>query len=750
MLNISPGPSIELKNQHTIEFVDVKDLWFAFRRRLGIFLLVSSLVFLVVLFSGMKTVPLYTSTTSVMMDFREKAPSDLTSAVSGLLPDAVVVDTEVEAIKSRVLAEKVVEKYNLVTDKEFNGLLREKSSFSKYVGELKSNIKSIFSKNDEVVASLPPELVEERVVSATLSRLGVRRKGLTYVIDISFKSEDPQKAAAISNAFANQYLTEQLDAKFDATSRVNGWLNDRLDELRRDLRNAENAVEIYRAETGLVSAEGTSLTEQQISDINAQLIIQRAELSESTARLNSVRSQISQGVGADNIAEVLNSTVIRDLRREQTLIGGRRAELSTRYGERHPEIAKVMQELSDIDRQLNNEIDRIVSNLQTENKIDRERVNSLESSLFGLKRELDTNNKSYVRLRELEREADGYKNLYNNFLEQFKLSDGQTDIIDADARVVSKGIVPTNPTSPKIKFVFLMASILGMLLGLIAIIAAELFDNGLATPKEVEQEVSVPFLTFIPQLGGGVLGFIKRIFRFHKKPEDYILEKPFSSFAESYRTVRTAIQLNEFDKKGKPLQLVAIVSPGPGDGKTTSALCLARLSAISGSKVIVIDCDTRRRGLTLSVNLESAKDFSDYLLSTDSDLDLYIEKDTKSGADILSLRGGKISLQDLFGTKRFLDTIEYLRKHYELIILDTPPILPVAQTRILANLADGVIISTRWRKTKIESVVLARKILIDARANVIGLIMTQAKIYQKYAMGNYAYNYKAYSSYYRN
>ena len=184
MLNISPGPSIELKNQHTIEFVDVKDLWFAFRRRLGIFLLVSSLVFLVVLFSGMKTVPLYTSTTSVMMDFREKAPSDLTSALSGLLPDAVVVDTEVEAIKSRVLAEKVVEKYNLVTDKEFNGLLREKSSFSKYVGELKSNIKSIFSKNDEVVASLPPELVEERVVSATLSRLGVRRKGLTYVIDI--------------------------------------------------------------------------------------------------------------------------------------------------------------------------------------------------------------------------------------------------------------------------------------------------------------------------------------------------------------------------------------------------------------------------------------------------------------------------------------------------------------------------------------------------------------------------------------
>jgi len=517
---------------------------------------------------------------------------------------------------------------------------------------------------------------------------------------------------------------------------------------RTDVRQAENAVEAYRAKTGLLSAEGSSLTEQQISDINAQLIVQRAEYSESSARLNSVRSQIAQGASADSIAEVLSSTVITDLRREQAQIAGRKAELSTRYGARHPEISKVDQELADIDRLLNREISRIVSSLETETEIDRQRVVSLEDALSDMKGQLDGNNRSLVRLRELEREAQGSRNLYNNFLERFKMRDGQDGIIEADARIVSKATLPFSQSSPKLKFNLLLAFVLGSLLGMAAVVAAEIFDNGLASAKEVENDIGVPFLAFVPKVNAGFRGTLRRLFRMAEKPHDYIVDKPFSSYAESYRTVRTSIQLAKVN--GKSLQLIAFVSPNSGDGKTTSALSLARLSSMSGSKTIVIDCDTRRRGLSQSVIAKHQHDFASFLQSEDNELGEYIERDNLTETDLITLSMGTSSPRDLFGSKKFLDVLNVLRETYDLIVLDTPPVLPVAETRILANLADGVILTTRWRRTSKDAVIHAYQILDDARANVLGLIMTQAKMNQRYALGTYAFDHSAYRKYYAN
>ena len=730
------------------DFVDLRDILMAFRRRLSLFVTVFGLVTFAVIYATLTATPQYTAMASVMMDFRDKAQPDFTSVLSGLAPDASLVDTEVESIRSRILAEKVVRSLDLATDPEFNGTLREVKGFAKTRAKIRNSIRDIAGLEEPPTKEIPKDVIEDGVVSAVLSNLGVGRKGLTYVIDVTFKSENPEKAALISNAFAQQYLTEQLDAKFDATSRVNNWLTERLNTLRSDLRESENAVEAYRTRTGLLSAEGTSLTEQQISDINAQLIVQRSELSESTARLGSVRDQIARGASADSISEVLSSAVISDLRREQAQITGRMAELSTRYGSRHPEISKVVQELQDIDRQLEREINRIVASLETEVEVDRQRVSALEVALSDMKNKLDGNNRSQIRLRELEREAQGSQNLYNNFLERFKLTDGQDGIIEADARVVSKATLPFAPSSPKLKFNLVLAFVLATLLGLAAVVAAEIFDNGLASAKEVQTDIGVPFLGFVPKINGGLRGALKRLLRLAKKPHDYIVEKPFSSYAESYRAVRTSIQLGR--NNGKPIQLVVFVSPNSGDGKTTSSLSLARLSSMSGSRTIVIDCDTRRRGLSQSVTTTRKHDFAKFIASDDTELDEYIERDLLSDTDIIALSTGKNSSRDLFGSRKFRNILDTLRERYDLIILDTPPVLPVAETRILANLADGVVITTRWRRTKKDSVILAKQILEDARANVIGLIMTQTKLHQRYAIGSYAMKYSAYHKYYSN
>lgn len=744
-INIVPAAT---RLQPASDFVDLRDLLMAFRRRLRLFAIIFTAVVAAVIWGTLQATPQYTAMASVMMDFRDKAQPDFTSVLSGLAPDASLVDTEVESIRSRGLAEKVVRKLDLVSDPEFNGTLRPPGRLATLRSQAGDAIRGLSDDAQIAEPALSDEIIEDGVTSAVLSRLGVGRKGLTYVIDISFRSEDPDKAARIANAFAQQYLTEQLDAKFDATSRVNGWLTERLDSLRADLRQAENAMESYRARTGLLSAEGTSLTEQQISDINAQLIVQRAELSESTARLNSVRSQIARGASADSMEEVLSSAVVSDLRREQAQIAGRKAELSTRYGARHPEIAKVDQELADINRQLDREIDRIVASLETEVQIDRQRVAALEDALQDMKGTLDGNNRSQVRLRELERDVQGSRNLYNSFLERFKLTDAQDGIIEADARIMSQATVPFGPSSPKLKFNLVLAFVLGSLLGMAGVVAAEIFDNGLASAKTVETEIKVPFITFVPKLGMGWRGALRRLFRLGEKPHDYIVSKPFSAFAESYRTVRTSIQLGQ--RNGKPLQLIAFVSPNSGDGKTTSALSLARLSSMSGSRTIVIDCDTRRRGLSQSVLSPRQHDFAQFLLSDGDDIEPYIERDSRTDTDMITLSTHESSPRDLFGSRKFRSVLDQLRDSYDLIILDTPPVLPVAETRILANLCDGVVLTTRWRRTKTDAVVLARQILEDARANIIGLIMTQTKLHQRYAVGSYAFDYGAYRNYYAN
>ncbi len=729
--------------EHNPDRFTILDIFQAFRRRMGLFLASTLLVSSLIALFSLQIKPIYTAQASVMIDLKEKNLVDFQAAISGKAPDAGAIDTEVEVIQSRALAEKVVTKLDLTGDPEFNLEIGDESRASGLSAWLSALVPS--SSASQVARLTSEDKVFDDVVTQVLESLNVFREGDTYVLNVAFSSFDPQKAALIVNTFSDNYLNEQLETKFESTSRANNWLNERLEELRGEVRSTEEAVEVYRTNSGLLSAKGSSLTEQQISDLNGQLIVQSSAYNEIKARLDSVKSQIARGVPPDSIGEVLTSNIIRDLRRQESEVVSRKAELSSRYGPRHPEVQKIDRENADIQAQIRQEIDRIVANLESEVGIAQQKVSTIEAGLRRLRSELTSNNWSLVKLRELEREADASRTLYENFLERFKQNDDQENITEADARVISRAVIPREPSAPNTMLNLILGCLLGVFTGFGMVILAEILDNGLTTGEDVERETNVNYIASIPELNVGIIGFLKRLFDRGVDPAAYVLEQPLSMFSESFRTLRSSILLSS----SAPPKVIAIASALPNEGKTTVVRSIGRMSSMSGSKTIIVDCDLRLRQLSSAFEEIPPLGLIKYLKGNGS-LNELIVKDNKSDCDFIINRSDEYSNRDLFGTSRFVEMLEELKNSYDLIILDTAPVLMVSETRAISKLADCVVMVSRWRRTKADAVRRAVMILRKFDANILGLVLTRVNFKKrvKYGAGDYSYYSRQYGDYY--
>lgn len=421
--------------------------------RSKLFLALVLLVLIGTLIVTLRTPPLYTAKATVMIDIRSAQRLDPQAALSGLPADTATVDTEVELLRSRELADRVVRSLGLDADAEFDATGRERGS-----GE---------------TASLRRH---EAVVDAVQRRLEISRVGLTYVMTIGFNSSDPEKAARIANAFAQTYLLDQEEARFEAIRQTNGWLEDRLDALRAEVIQSETEVERYRATNGLMSASGATLTEQEISSYNTQLATVRAQQAEDEARLSTARAQLSRGSTGDDVGEALESTVVQQLKTRRAEVSGRVVDLTSRYGPRHPDRQRVERELADVDAQIQAEIVRIVSNLEARVQVARQRTASMQASLGGARRTLALNNSAAVRLNELERNAEASRTLYQALLDRFKQATSQDALVTSDARIVSRATVPVDPSSPDIAVNLMLGLILAIGTGAAGVVLAERFS----------------------------------------------------------------------------------------------------------------------------------------------------------------------------------------------------------------------------------------------------------------------------------
>jgi len=730
----APGSEFE-SAQNDEQLIDVRHIYNVLRRRLaviaGTVFVITGITLLVVF----QLTPLYTATSLVLIDPREQQVIDIEAVMSGLPPDSAAIDSEVEVLRSRTLAARAVKQLDLIEDPEFNSALTEPGLLAAL------DPRSWFSRAQTLSEEERERLEENRVISQFQQRLGVGRRGLTYVISISFRSQDPDKASMIANTMADLYVLEQLEAKYEATRRANEWLNDRLSELRAEVRGAQEAVEIYRTENNLVGTSGLTVNDQQLAELNGQLILARADLAEEEAKFNRYRELRRSGSGADTLADVLQSPVIAQLRQQEAEVARRLAELSSRYGDRHPEMIKVRAERRDLAVAINREVSRTLANVENEVAVTRTRVASLEKSLRELEGRSGEGGLKEVRLRELESDAEAVSTLYESFLERFRQTSEQTDLQEADARILSEATTPIDPSFPNKMLFTALAIVFSGALGVGLAFLLEHLDDAFSSVSQLEKALQLPHLASVPDVRsqtGGAGGV--------ENPFDVILRKPLSAYSEAFRSLRSAIALSDVDN---PPCIIHITSALPGDGKTTTAISLARASVSAGVKTILIDCDLRRPSVHRAFGQQPDTGIVEYL-SGKATLEEAVMKDPEGTLAYLPVKSGAANPPDVLSSQHMQKLLAELRETYDQIIIDSAPVLPVVDSQVLSRLADKVVFVVKWRDTPRDAAANAVRDLKAHGADLAGVVLEQLDLnkQKRYGYGDSSYYYGRYSKYY--
>ncbi len=690
--------------------------------------------------------PRYTAETFLLLQSRGATIINLEEVLAaGLDGGTETVESEIELISSRRLATKAVERLNLETDPEFNanlrpeGLLSTVLSLRKYLPE---EWLAAITVSDDTEELSPEELRDQEraaVVDAFLERLDVSRQGLSRVIGIAFTSENPKTAANAVNTLADLYILDQLEAKYEATRRATQWLSEKIAELRQKVEGSEQAVEKFRVQAGLHQGTGGSLISQEISDLNTQLIIAKTARAEAEARLGQARQLIRSSGGAASAAAVLQSPIIQTLLGQETEVKRKVAELSREYGERHPRLINARAELEDLQSKMAAEVNKIVQGLRNEVGVARARQASLRRSLDQIKGRLAQSNSAEIQLRALERESGADKAMLETFLGRFEETSAQEDISSQqpDARIISIAAVPSNPSFPKSKLILALVFVASAFVGIFLVFVVEQLDSGFRSGEQIEQMTNVSVLSLVPI----VTGFsIKR-----QAPYDYILERPTSAYGESIRSLYTSLLLSHVDS---PPKTIVFTSAQSGEGKTTLVVSLARMLAKSGRNVIIIDTDLRKPSVGRFLKLPATPGLVE-LLSGEAKFEDVVCTDEPSGAHVITSGKFATNAADVVNSDQMKRLLEGLSRSYDMVLLDSPPILAVSDARILARLVDRVVFAVRWADTGRATVVSClRQVSTGAKLAGVALTMVNVKKHAQYGYGDSGYFYGRAKKYY--
>ncbi|MEZ5996695.1 MAG: polysaccharide biosynthesis tyrosine autokinase [Hyphomonadaceae bacterium] len=616
------------------------------------------------------------------------------------VPNQQIIDSQLEVLRSRMLSGRLVDDLGLINDPEWNSEIIEAEA-----GAAPPATQPVFS-----------EQVRQDVIDAVNKAITVNRRGMTLAAEITVTSASAERAAQMANRLVELFQQYQMEARIESSTRNNEWLLARLATLREDVQAKEEATEQFRAANGLLSSEGALLSEQEMTAMQASLMQARADLADKEARYTQLQSLINSGGSPDTIAAVLNSVAITQLRAQEATSARQLADLESRYGEGHPALANARAELQDVRNQINSEIARIAASLRNDAEISRARVNSLQASIDEARGQMVGSNEQMVRLRELEREAAASRSVYEAFLQRYHQISDQGTMQSTPAQLLSNAAVPTRPSSPRLYLSFLISFGLAAILGLAAGFLAEALDDGFASSEDVERKTGSPALSSIPRLNRSDL---RNTVASGQHPSAYLLERQMSAFTEAFRVLRTTILFAAGQAK---TQVVAITSSLPNEGKTTVSLCLARVSALSGQKVLLIDCDLRRRSLKEVLDIEPPVGLLQ-VLSGEVGWRQAIYLDEASGMNVLPLSGSGFTPKEIFGAQDMSRLLDELRNHYDLIILDCAPVLAVAETRVAVAKADCAVVVARWQKTPMRAVRSTLQQLHDAGANIRGVAL---------------------------
>ncbi|WP_435988431.1 GumC family protein [Sulfitobacter sp. SH24] len=651
-------------------------------------------------------VPVYTTKTAVALESRQEQVMDIESVVTGLGGDQSTINTEVEVIRSRGLIEDLVLDMDLLEDPEFNSKLRPPARFS--LGQVATTVRNLVG----APAALKPtseRAVLDQTINSVLNSISVSNLRQSFVFEITATSQEPAKSAAISNRLAELYIESQISVKFEKTEAATVWLSERVTGLQAELESAQAELESFSTNTELVNAETLAALNRQVKDLRDRRAALAAQASTSMARLESLRSARSEGPEA--FAQATDDTLLDQAfqRRQQEQSGGQRG--------------------------FEARADALIARAELDATRARSQLSAIETTIAEVSTRIDTQSKELVTVEQLQREVEASRLLYEAFLSRLKETSIQQGIQQADSRILSRAVVPSSPSAPRKSRVLALSLILGLMAGAGIVLLREMSQNTFRTPEALEAKTGYSVIGQIPKVPSKRRSDILK----------YLVEKPNSAAAEAIRNLRTSILLANLDT---PPKVIMSTSSLPGEGKTTHSISLAQNFAGLGAKVLLIEGDLRRRVLDEYFKHDQPKGFLSVMAGEIAleDATMY---DESLKADILYGEKSPVNAADLFSSKTFSDFIKELRKHYDYVIIDTPPVLAVPDARVLGQLVDAIIYTVKWDSTSHRQVLDGLRSLENVNLRPSGLVLSQidhTKL-KRYGYGN---SYSDYSGYYTN
>jgi capsular exopolysaccharide synthesis family protein len=636
--------------------------------------------------------PVFETKASVLLDQRKKqVVQGLDDVLSPLPADSSVVDTEVEMLSSSGMAFQVARKAGLIPDVPVDRMTQQQQ---------------------EDAALVIRDVLKSRAIG---------RVGLTYLIDIRYRSSDPETAQRMANLYARTYIDSQVGVRVDENTKVRRHLENEIARLRSQVMNADAAVAAYKARTGLNgnTAAGT-LTEQEISSYNQTLALARAQAAEDSRRVEVARGQIARGV--DSLGE-LNTPSMTDLRAQQATASSLVAQLASRYGPNHPELITARQQLADINRLIASQGTRVVSGLQAQAQASAGRAAEIGAKLSSTEGKLAGADKAAVQLRALESEVAAPKALLDAYMSRLAQISTQSGIEQADARITAYAPLPIEASGPSWLVNLAIGAFLGAIVFAIVALIKQVFAVGVSSAEEVESIFGVEFLAAVPRLrSGDDMTIINQV-----------VEAPNSPYAESLRALAAGL----FTPGQEQPRVIALTSPQASEGKSTTAIALGRSQALRGRRVLVVDCDLQRPTFHQRFGFGPFGPGLVEVLRGEAEMTDCLVADTLTPARFLPA-GEIVEAGRSIDFAQLEALIAEARTHFDLVVLDLPPVLQVAEARAIAAVSDGVVLLTRWKHTSRQAIEFAITLLVRSGNAVLGLVLTEVPASSEMMLGSYS------------